>query len=212
MPTVVTVVMVVKVPDSRATAAWSFAVTRGIFSSMALNKNTIEHDLKANDVRIALEQFGCFSGWVSAHYLKQNLGPDASPYSKKVDTIPDWLCITRTWEKSKNLALELELSWKGVKRMRYILSKYMEKKTINCLWYIVPSKLFGERLAKVAIEYDVLERKGTSWFMWSLLDDVLDKTKEATIYTLKETMRPQKIFLMPAHSLAHTVSTHQSLT
>lgn len=174
--------------------------TKPMFKS--LNKNTIEHDLKANDVRIALHQLGCFNNWISSHYLKQNVARE-SPFGKQTDTIPDWLCTARSWEKSKTLAVELELSWKGIRRMRYILRKYMDKKSLDHLWYIVPTKKFGERLSKVASEYNVDRNKGAEWFMWSLFDDVIESARTSSIFTLKETLNPQKILLLPAHGLAH---------
>lgn len=170
----------------------------------SINKNVLEHDLIVNDLRLKLEQLKMVSSWKSAHLLKHERGIKAHPLSGKLDSIPDWLCRINSWSGGRNVALELELSYKGPQRMDTIITSYMRKKKLHHLWYFVPTKTFGLKLCKVVEDcLRYREDHGRHWFLWSLIPDVMRDPFKTKIYGVDGEVKASDLFVVSAHSIAH---------
>lgn len=100
-----------------------------------INRSTLAHDLLVNDLRIQFETNGIGASWKSSHYLRFKTSQGLKPDERLPETIPDWLVTI----EGKPSAIEVELSFKGMRRMERILNLYSEKKTIQQLWYFVPT-------------------------------------------------------------------------
>lgn len=131
-----------------------------------INRSTLDHDLLVNDLRIQFELKNLGSSWRSSHYLRFKASAGRKPLDRLPETIPDWLVTL----KGKVFAIEVELHFKGIKRMERVLSLYAEKKSIQHLWYFVSSIEMREKLLRLAQRY-VLTR-GKTWIKVSLLSEI----------------------------------------
>lgn len=106
------------------------------------------------------------------------------------------------------MAFEVELHLKGKARMQKILETYY-KKSVDHIWYVVPNKLMGEKILQLArnLEHD----KSPTWILYSVINDLKDDPKKATIYFDNGKISLEKLCGIDttarAHSLAHSVST-----
>lgn len=131
-----------------------------------INRSTLAHDLCVNDLRIQFELKGIGSAWRSSHYLRFKASNGKRPLDRLPETIPDWLVTLN----GKVFAIEVELNFKGIKRMERVLSLYAEKKSIQHLWYFVPSVEMREKLLRLAQRYALM--RGKSWVKVSLLSEI----------------------------------------
>lgn len=130
-----------------------------------INRSTLDHDLSVNDLRIQFELKGLGSSWRSSHYLRFKASAGRRPQDRLPETIPDWLVTL----KGRVFAIEVELNFKGIKRMERVLSLYAEKKSIQHLWYFVPSVEMREKLLRLAQRYAII--RGKNWVKVSLLSE-----------------------------------------
>jgi len=177
-----------------------------------LNKNVLEHDLTANDLRIKLASLKMVASWKSAHQIKHERGITPHPLSRELDSIPDWLCIINSWTGQRNVALEVELSYKGPERMKNIFSAYMRKGRLQHIWYFVPTNAMGMKLAEIVNRLHFREGLDQTWFLWSIIPDVLNATSTPKVYSLQGEMPLEKLFVLAAHRSAHTVGIQKVAT
>jgi hypothetical protein len=112
-----------------------------------LNRNVLQHDLVVNDLRISLASLKRVNSWKSAHQIKHERGVEAHPLSSAIDTIPDWLCSVNSWDGPRNVAIEVELSYKGTSRMENIFYAYLRKRRLHHVWYFVATETMGKKFA-----------------------------------------------------------------
>ena len=109
-----------------------------------INKNVLQHDLLVNDLRMRLAPLKMIASWKSAHQIKHERGIQVHPLSKTLDTIPDWLCSINSWTGQRNVAIEVEHSYKGPERMENIFYAYLRKGQLHHLWYCSYKKFWAE--------------------------------------------------------------------
>ncbi len=143
---------------------------RGIGSSTVLktiNRNSLEHDILAADIKMKLDACGIGANWISAYAIQR-----MKKEKIESDRIPDWVFTLHLPGKSITCALEVEIHMKGKQRMELILDGYARKKDIPLVWYVVPSDSFGKKLLD-----QVSERGGfleNNWLVYSLFDEILN--------------------------------------
>ncbi|MEC7276315.1 MAG: replication-relaxation family protein [Bdellovibrionota bacterium] len=171
----------------------------------SVNRNLLEHDLLVNDIRLALNGHTSFLQWKSGHYLRHLQGKDQERIGHS-DVIPDWITRAVTSEGSKNISLEIELSYKGPRRMLEVFRNYYgSKKSIDSIWYFVPSTNFGKRVALKAKEICDYNGYRDSWFYWCLIDEFLSNPLKTPFYGLEKTKFLSDLVKLPAHNTAHPV-------
>lgn len=136
-----------------------------------INQSTLNHDLLVNDLRIQFELKGIGNSWRSSHYLRFKASAGRKPQERLPETIPDWLVTL----KGRVFAIEVELNFKGIRRMERVLSLYANKKSIQHLWYFVPSVEMRDKLLRLAQKYVPI--RGKNWVKVSLVKE-LDQAVE----------------------------------
>lgn len=131
-----------------------------------INRSTLNHDLLVNDLRLQFELKGLGSSWRSSHYLRFKASAGRKPQERLPETIPDWLVTL----KGRVFAIEVELNFKGIKRMERVLSLYADKKSIQHLWYFAPSVEMRDKLLRLAQRYEII--RGKNWVKVSLISEI----------------------------------------
>jgi hypothetical protein len=170
-----------------------------------LNKNVLEHDLTANDIRIKLASLRMIPSWKSAHQIKHECGISPHPLSKELDSIPDWLCVINSWTGQHNLAIEVELSYKGPERMKNIFYSYMREGRLQHIWYFVPTDTMGLKLAELVERLGLRDGRDHTWFLWSIIPDALSASPIPTVSSLQGEIPLEKLFVLATHRSAHSV-------
>lgn len=173
-----------------------------------VNKNTLEHDILFNTIRLSLEGAGARGSWKSGHSLRQKAAESKLPFDRDENVIPDGIFVSFK-NGAMAIAIELELNAKGKYRYRRIFELYSQKK-IQLLWYWVPSERLGELLAK---QWEARRRRSgvtDILFAWSLIDECLGniaklrlRTKDKIIWF--KDLVPLHHEKETAHTVAHTV-------
>jgi hypothetical protein len=175
-----------------------------------VNKNTLYHDIKINDLRLSLDDTGYSSHWTNGHSLLSRASAETNPYDRDETVIPDSLFLLNTRQGIKSVALELELSKKAKYRYTRVFRKYFLKKEVHWLWYVVPTKKFGDHL--LSMQPTQKFESGYDKFRWSLMDEVLTNPKDTKVHsisgvvTLSEICAPQK-FKMRGPTAPHAMRT-----
>lgn len=170
-----------------------------------INKNVLQHDLLVNDLRMRLTPLKMITTWKSAHQIKHERGLQVQPLSKMLDTIPGWLCSINSWTGQLNVAIEVELSYKGQERMKNIFYAYLRKGKLHHLWYFVPTKNFGLKLAEILKGLKLSRELNQNWFLWSIIPEVVEHSTAIKLHTVNGELDFRKLFVVPAHRDAHTV-------
>lgn len=177
--------------------------------------DTLDHDLKLTDVRIALEGSGIAQSWTPEHTIRSKVAREHGLKNMRDRVIPDGL-MGVNWQGAKeSVAVELELNFKNTNRYYKTFRQYHEKSSLWGVWYIVHSEGLGR-----AVEREWGRSKsyyeGNGRFLWSLVDDVLKdplNTKiraDGVIYNITEIWKPlekkpeKKLEEIPALKPAHT--------
>ncbi len=169
-----------------------------------INRNTLDHDLKSNELRIDLEAKSIGSNFVSGFYLRHQSRINKPPLDRLPDTIPDWIFSMKTTTGVKIIALECELNYKGKRRMHYVFERYYKKSSIHHLWYVVPTESFKRKLLKIFREFPL--KISDSYLFVSTFSD-FEKCNEKMVFsTINEVVNVKKICLPPAHRHEHRVS------
>lgn len=170
----------------------------------AINRNSLGHDLMANELRIHLESEKIGKNYVSGFTLRHKASVEKNPYDRTKDTIPDWIFSIKTKQGVTVIALECEINYKGKHRMVNIFDKYFAKERIHYLWYVVPNEPFKKRILKCF--EDVYHRKGKYYLWVSTFDEFFIGKNEISFCTIEGTHKLRNILFKDAHSHAHEVS------
>lgn len=184
-----------------------------------INKNTLYHDKALNDIRITLESNKTASHWISGHVLKQQVYSGLSPSQRYQAVVPDGISQINFAEGRAVIAIELELFSKSKKRYEKIFYDYSKKKTLDFVWYIVPTKTLGKKILTIASDFRMYNKPATVY--WSLFKKVISAKNEILLfgkdnkrlirlnnnepYTKSHTKKICQI--RPAHSADHTMGT-----
>jgi len=131
-----------------------------------INYATAEHDRRVTDVRIIFEELGLLSSWTSDRSLKSQVE------SRRV---PDAIFGL---QKGHQVALEVEIAWKGKERYQEIFSSYLRKRfgEIQILFYICNTLQQLRNLAELT--------KGYKWVYYALYEQLIQKGPE-TVFANK---------------------------
>ena len=152
----------------------------GLVKKLKLNKNSLNHDLTCSDVRMKLEQLKIATLFRSAFKVREQLTSGISPEDRSLDQIPDWLCSFNFKSAKKITSIEIELNYKGKKRMEKIINTYAYKKEIERIIYFVPTLSMGKKMIQIANEYEF--KRGKTWFMFLTLADFFKFNLDAWVY------------------------------
>jgi hypothetical protein len=196
--------------------AWSITAKGGSVVGLPegfghINRNTLEHDVLVNELRLILEEIGASRGWKSGHSLKR----EVSPQRGEGGLLPDGILFLPSGDSVKAVGIELELSAKALGRYRSVLEEYDDKKSIALVWYIVSHPSIAKIVMKALDSKGSFERKG-DWVYWTPLSEFLGdpfqiklRSKNKTLW-LKDLVPIQLIpkpSNSPAQGRAHEVST-----
>ena len=104
------------------------------------NRNSLMHDLKVNELRIHLEKSGFADCFESGYAIKMDLARRKHYGSHFIENIPDWIFSLSIKGKSRVVALECEMHFKGKRRMSDLFYNYNDKREFYFLWYVVPTE------------------------------------------------------------------------
>jgi DNA-binding HxlR family transcriptional regulator len=148
-----------------------------------LNRNTVEHDILVSEVRLTLEDLGVSRGWKSGHALKK----DVSPGQKGEPVLPDAIILLPSGNKLLAVAIELELITKAKGRYVHVLREYAQKKSIACVWYLVPSQTVMRPILKALQSRNFPERSG-DWIYWTLISEIFGDPLQIKLRTRDKTI------------------------
>lgn len=172
-----------------------------------INRNSLEHDLKTNDLRIDLESKKIGSNFISGFCLRHQASANKSPYNRSPETIPDWIFSMRMTSGAKIIALECELNYKGKRRMHYVFERYYKKSSIHHLWYVVPTESFKRKLLKIYKEYPL--KKSDNYLFVSTFSEFEKSLDEMIFSTIKADVSVKKICSAHAHRPEYRVGNLQ---
>jgi len=101
------------------------------------NRNTIKHDVLANDIRMKLEQLGLGLNWIPEYQLKADAFRNYKYKHAKDRLIPDGLMTEPMRGESTRIAIEVELTSKSNARYKRIFNEYKDQPHYQCIWYFV---------------------------------------------------------------------------
>lgn len=196
---------------SEARVAWTLTTQSarqlGLESTLIrINRNTIEHDVLLSQVRIVLARVGIGATWRSEFALRQIAGRQ-KPGRQERGVVPDAIFALDVKGEPRALALELELHAKSKERYRKIFSAYRFKRSLWCLWYLVPNERFAKFLSERWRE--TVKELSPTIFAWSVASEVLENPLRARFVISGQTTTLADI-ITPAHTNAHSVSSFQN--
>lgn len=138
----------------------------------SINRNTLEHTVLLNDIRLRLETLGVAKDWKPDHVLQRETKEKGYGTDYAGDILPDALFAAKVIKNKQHsiIALELELSLKGRKRYKEIFYQYDRKENVSLLWYIVPNDRYGLKLYKAWKEIKYKQEDG--WFRWTTVKEI----------------------------------------
>ncbi len=163
-----------------------------------INRNTLEHDVTLNDVRIVFEKLGLVVGWHTEQALRRAAGAKQKTLEPKIN--PDAIISVKTAEGIKAVALELELSEKNLSRYRKIFADYARMRTLWGLWYVVPDLNFGKRLLKEWSREN--SRVQSPQFYFLSLSEILSPDSSIKLWGVQGERLIERRPLNPAHPAA----------
>ena len=93
------------------------------------NKNSLDHDFKLLNLRLALERQGIAKSWIPEHEIRFLVFKKYGIKAAQKMLVPDGLMITEVQSTKVSVAIELELSLKNKDRLKNIFFRYLEKMT-----------------------------------------------------------------------------------
>lgn len=166
-----------------------------------LNRNTLEHDVALNDVRLAFEQAGLALSWVTEQALRRRVG-EHSFVGESLN--PDAIAAVRTGGGQEAVAVELELWSKSPARYRKIFSHYGSLSRIWAVWYVVPDPALGKKILREWV--GVNENRRRPEFYWLLLDEIRNLGSPIRLHGAWGDRVIHRPHAPPAHPPAHAVS------
>jgi hypothetical protein len=170
-----------------------------------INRNTVEHDVALNDIRMEFERMGLATDWITEQAMRRKQDKrHGLPIGHDINS--DAIFVVDVANEPKAVALEVELHGKNSARYRKIFRTYADFRKIWAIWYGVTDQKLG---AKVAKEWASL---GGVWprpeFYWFLISEVFDHSKPLRLRGIngdRLIKRPDASQQKPAHPHAHTV-------
>jgi hypothetical protein len=144
-----------------------------------INRNTVEHDVVLNDIRMELERLGIAKEWITEQAMRRKQDKrHGSSIGSEIN--PDAIFVVDVAGTPMAVALEVELHGKNASRYRKIFRAYSNLRKIWSIWYAVSDQKLGERILK---EWKNL---GAGWprpeFYWFVIGDLLDLTKPMRLH------------------------------
>lgn len=136
-----------------------------------INRNTLEHDVTLNDVRLALRTVGLGTTWQPEHALRRLAWADRSRQQNGRSIVPDGLFAADWQTGPKTIAVELELNQKSMNRYDEIFKRYEFSKALGVLWYIVPTHSIGK---SIMARFQKRAKYTSCDFAYSVLHQVLE--------------------------------------
>lgn len=158
---------------------------------LKINRNSLTHDLLCNDVRIKLEELKIARHFKSSFNLREKVSEKTNPRDRTLDQIPDWICMMGFNSGKRLTSIEVELNYKGKRRMDKVFDTYWRKKEIEKIVYFVSTLSMGKKMLELVKEYKSL--KGETWFMFVTIDDFLKFEMESNVYFLGGKIKLNKI-------------------
>ncbi|MGE3975876.1 MAG: hypothetical protein AB7F59_15230 [Bdellovibrionales bacterium] len=169
-----------------------------------LNRNSLEHDILLNELRLSLNRIGLVENWIAEHVLKaKRIG--AKHNFDEPKAVPDGLLATIIKNRAVSVAIELEIQPKSKIRYEKILQRYYHMKTIFAVWYFVRSKSLGEMIFEM-YEKASSHRSIKPQLIWSLVDDSINDPYNMQLLHQPKPMLVRDVFQLRAQKSAHTVA------
>lgn len=162
-----------------------------------INRNSLEHDVLLNDLRMAFERIKLVTGWRTEQSIRRAASNKKS--ESREDLNPDAIASVRTANGVEAVAIELELFAKNSTRYRKTFRQYAYLKQLWAIWYLVPDIALGKRLAKEWTK--ATEGRGPQ-FYFLLVPEVLSPDAPITLHGISG----NRIIQKSAHTPADTVS------
>ena len=101
------------------------------------NRNTIDHDILINDIRIKLEDFNLAKNWRPEFEIKSEAFRTQRYKNAKERLIPDGILFKSSENHTWAIAIEVELTRKSESRYRRIFQEYNDRHDFTRIWYFV---------------------------------------------------------------------------
>lgn len=164
-----------------------------------------EHDLKLSALRLRLEEAGIAQAWKAEHEIRARVAARCGRDGLKDMNIPDGLMGAEVKGSREAIAIELELTQKNQYRYARIFSDYSSKASIWAFWYVVGSASIAKQL--MTADRDTPARKELPYFLWSLLDEVMEDPLNATVNGAQGSFKVKEIWPPAAHAPAQGMGT-----
>lgn len=161
-----------------------------------INRNSLEHDVLLNDIRIEFERIKLVTSWHTEQAIRREAAKNNSDYRNELN--PDAIISVRTPKGNQAIAIELELFVKNSSRYKKTFCEYSYIKNIWAVWYVVPNVTLGKRLMK---EWQKYVTQGPE-FYFILVEDILGLNSAIKLHGVNG----DRIIQKSAHTSAHSVS------
>lgn len=176
-----------------------------LFPKRRFNRSTLDHDAKLTDLRLILEGQGIARSWIPEHEIRSKMARSHGLRRMESKTVPDGIIGVEYQGLKHSVAVELELNFKSQSRYKDIFWSYKEKDRLLAVWYLVPSKKFGESLSQVWTKH--IGQDSRIWLLWSVIDDILKNGVQAKIHYFDQSNRIGQLWTTkPAQETALRVS------
>jgi DNA-binding Lrp family transcriptional regulator len=177
------------------------------------NRNTTLHDVTAAAVRIALERVGLCQNFSSEMEMKKRITWRIGDREKESLMVPDGVFTARVKGRESHavIAMEVELHPKNHARYSRIVSQYLAKDSVSCVWYFVKTQGIADT---IFAQWNKSHRTSSSpVFLFSKVEDATSDAKTLQVYSAatKKWMKLTDIFDLPhleqkdIHSLDHCI-------
>ncbi len=147
------------------------------------NRNTIEHDVLLNDLRMTFEVVGLGLEWTPECVMKA--GAFRHDYKKaRNKVIPDGLMAEMMNGKALVIAVELELTQKSQSRYRETFTEYANKNLIDIIWYFIKDKGLVHAL-QTGWQKQTFRNDRQHIFV-SYIDDFFKNKKNSKVFFLRD--------------------------
>lgn len=176
-----------------------------LFPKRRFNRASLPHDVMLADLRLILEDQGIAHSWIPEHEIRSKMAKRHGVKQMESRTVPDGIIGVEYREIKYSVAIELELNYKNQSRYRDIFWSYRNKDRLLAVWYLVPTKNFGESLSRYWARH--IGENSKPWFLYSVVDDVLKNGASAEIHDFGKAYKIEQLWTKkPAHAPALGVS------
>lgn len=176
-----------------------------LFPKRRFNRATLEHDKILTDLRLILEGGGVAHSWIPEHEIRSKMAKSHGLRGMESKTVPDGIIGVEYQTAKHSVAIELELSYKSQSRYKDIFWSYRNKDRLLAVWYLLPSKKFGESLGHLWTKHT--GQGARIWLLWSVVDDILENGAQAQVHYFDQSSRIDHLWtLKPAQEVALRVS------